>query len=509
MELHTVTKKIGAIETVFDDFNECPVDCDFVLPDYLPDIAAVLKCIVKPTVQSHQISGDRVIADGIAVLQVLYLDEERKCVRSFEVTQPFSTTFTVKTMDSGYGVFLSAKVNYVNCRATGPRHVDIHGAFSVKLTVQGKGDNGVICAADTENLYVNDTEIVYSVPTAFSQKSFTVNEVLELENLCAETVLRTEAVARVEDCRQLAGKAIIKGELLLKTVFAQDTVAGTMGTACHTIPFSQIVDADGLDDEDVCHCTATLLLCEVHPTHNPGGESKLLSVTAKICLSIRSYRTETDRVVVDAYHTAYPLKTAGKRLALTCMTTAVNRTHTVQQTVELPDGDVKETVDLWCDNLSVTCEQEDGTAKVQGHAVACMIVRGSDGVLSYYERPLTFALPCDETCTRMSADLCVLKTECTVGGNLLDLRLTVQLCGVCMTCTDRFAVAEIAADETAPYTRPEAMRRCSLKVYFASAGESVWEIAKTQHTSVHALRAENQLTTDALTEDTMLLIPLC
>lgn len=509
MELHTVTKKIGAVETVFDDFDERPIDCDFVLPDYLPDIAAVLKCILRPTVQSHQISGDRVIADGIVTLQVLYLDEERKCMRSFEMTQPFSSTFIVKTMDSGYDTVLSAKVNYVNCRATGPRHVDIHGAFSVKLTVQKKGETGVVCAADTADLYVKDTEITYSVPAAAAQKSFTVNEVLELENGVAEMILRTDTAVKVEECRQMMGKAIVKGELLLKTIFAQDTVQGTMGTSHHTIPFSQIVDADGLDDEDLCRCTAVLLSCEVHPAQNPGGENKLLSVSAKICLSLHSYHAECDRVIADAYHTRFPLKASGKRLALTRITHCVNDTHSVREHLDLPDGDVQEIVDLWCDTPTVTCECAQDAVNAQGYLLVCMVARDSKGVLSYYERPLNFTLPLDVVCDRMIAELSVLRHEWSCAGGTLDLRLTVQLCGVCMTCAEPFAITDLVAEESAPYTCPESMRRCSLKAYFASAGESVWEIAKQQHTSVHALRAENQLETDTLAEDTMLLIPLC
>lgn len=59
MDIQVTNKVIGTTESLFDDFDERPVDCDFVLPDYLPDIAAVLKCTMKPVVQSKQLSGDR------------------------------------------------------------------------------------------------------------------------------------------------------------------------------------------------------------------------------------------------------------------------------------------------------------------------------------------------------------------------------------------------------------------------------------------------------------------
>lgn len=508
MELQTVSKQIHTIETVFDDFDERPVDCDFVLPDYLPDIAAVLKCILKPVVQTHQVSGDRVMADGTVTLQVLYLDEERKCVRSFEMSQPFTSAFTVSNMDGADRVMLSAKVNYVNCRAASPRRVDIHGAFSVRLMVQSSAGHAVIESVQNDELCVKDHEVAYSVPVAMAEKVFTLNEMLELDNDTAEMLLRTEATAQIEDCKQMAGKAIVKGEILLKSVYAADTVMGTMGTCEHRIPFSQIVDADGLSEEDMCSCTASLLLCEVHPTHNPNGESKLLSFTAKLCLSLQAYRTENCRLITDAYHTRFPLKTACKRLLPCRISHISDDVVTVRQKVELPDTDITAIEDVWCDGLTTACTcAEDGSA-VEGHLLAGMIARDSHGCLAYYERPVDFRLAFDELCTRMTAEVCVIKTQCNLSGTQLELQLTLAVKRTCFVAEDHLAITEMTADEAAPHTQSDAMRGCCLKAYFAGAGESVWDIAKAQHTPIDELRAENHLEGDILPEDTMLLILL-
>ena len=170
MDIQVTNKVIGTTESLFDDFDERPVDCDFVLPDYLPDIAAVLKCTMKPVVQSKQLSGDRLIADGVANLRVLYLDEARKCVRSCEFTQPFTSTFNVKNAGVGACIRLDAKPNYVNCRATSPRRLDIHGAFSVKLKVTAEGGQEVVSSARGEGVYTRTKPLYYTVPTSSAEK---------------------------------------------------------------------------------------------------------------------------------------------------------------------------------------------------------------------------------------------------------------------------------------------------------------------------------------------------
>ena len=54
-----VTKAIAVCDTVFDDCDERPVDSDFVLPDYCPDIAAVLKCTLEPKQAAQRGPGER------------------------------------------------------------------------------------------------------------------------------------------------------------------------------------------------------------------------------------------------------------------------------------------------------------------------------------------------------------------------------------------------------------------------------------------------------------------
>ena len=78
----------------------------------------------------------------------------------------------------------------------------------------------------------------------------------------------------------------------------------------------------------------------------------------------------------------------------------------------------------------------------------------------------------------------------------------VRCCYAGNTCQ---AVTAITAEDNAEFP-PE---RAALKIYFAGGGESIWEIAKNCHTSMNAVMEENNLSSEILPEDTMLLVPLC
>jgi LysM repeat protein len=99
--------------------------------------------------------------------------------------------------------------------------------------------------------------------------------------------------------------------------------------------------------------------------------------------------------------------------------------------------------------------------------------------------------------------------EYTVADKQLELRLQL-VAKTTSTVTEHVSViTDIQADESAPHPCTKGMESCKVKILFANAGESVWEIAKREHVSPTAVCAENDLDGDVIHERTALLIPLC
>ena len=67
MNLESTKKNILTAKKVYDKRNEYPVDCEFTLPDYCPDIERILKCNI-----TSRISG--ISPADISVL-LIYLEQ--------------------------------------------------------------------------------------------------------------------------------------------------------------------------------------------------------------------------------------------------------------------------------------------------------------------------------------------------------------------------------------------------------------------------------------------------
>ena len=106
----------------------------------------------------------------------------------------------------------------------------------------------------------------------------------------------------------------------------------------------------------------------------------------------------------------------------------------------------------------------------------------------------------------MDAHLVVTRVEYTAAGtDKVELRIELAVTRACYRTQSCSAVTAMSADEAAGF--PE--EKAALKIYYANGGESLWEIAKSCHTSMEAVMEENGLAADVLSSDAMLLVPLC
>ena len=133
MEYQLAQENCFVCENVFEGTSEQPVDLDFSLPDYCPDIEKILKCRIYPSVMSKNISSDRLDIDGVAVIKFYYLDTRKQAIRLCEHTSPFSCSFNIKSNAQDFTAIAKVKTEYLNCRALTPRRLDIMKEAGVPL----------------------------------------------------------------------------------------------------------------------------------------------------------------------------------------------------------------------------------------------------------------------------------------------------------------------------------------------------------------------------------------
>ncbi len=486
----TLSKRLLHVpHSMCDTFEERAVDMDIVLPDYIPEISAVLKCSLRPFITSRSQNGDRCTVDGTSEVRILYVDEDRKTVHGYVATQPFHVSFPC---ENAIHNFVTAKTDYVNCRALSSRRLDIHGAFRVFLRAVGVEEIGVYAPSVQQNVFCDTKTIQCMLPVFETEKSIVIEERIDCGTSVDRFAFADAAVVSV-DVKPLVNKMIVKGTLRAKLVCSNGESHPSM---IQEIPFSQIVDADGASDRWRCCADVQVGEMDVH-LQTSDNNVPILIMHAKLRICVRCYDTAEETVVMDAYSIHAPLLCEMTPIRYMPVSDVKFACQTFSAQTDLPDR-VADVLQLWGEVKS--CERHENEWKLC--IVLSMIARDDDGSLAYYERTV------DVNDMRNAPDTATMFRlvwiEGAVIGHTLRMQMELESCNDSLVTQTESVVCDTVEEDKSPYVKSNA----AIRIVYADVGESVWEIAKANHACVEDILAENELSDMVITSPTMLMIPM-
>lgn len=507
MELTLSKQPVSVMETLYDGTAEQPLECDVLLPDHCPDIGKILRCEVTLSLLAWNIQGERATLDGMAAAHLYYADEQGG-LRHAEYKIPYTKTLELRAEPIKPVVDITQAVDYFNCRAVSPRRLDMRGAASIFCRITGQNEEQVVCGAEGMGLQLRKESVdtVRMLPCAPQRTELHEDVELGYGKPAVGEILRLSAAARVTDYKVISGKIVLKGEAAVHVLYACEDDDTLLETMEYTLPVSQVMDVDGLDED--CDCTVWYEVCDTaaQPKRNDAGENTLLTLDISLNALAHAAKRTAIEAACDCYSTEYECRQDSKQVPFLEFLGPVTEQATVKETLDADE--VKSVVDLWCVAGGVSARTEADFVTVNGKLSICMLARNNNDELFYHEQPKEFTqkipLPdpgenvmftprvaVDNVSFSMSGAQPEARCNVTVFGELYGRRTKQLLCGV----------------ETDP-SRKKERRDNMLYLYFADGQESLWDVAKRYNTSVAAIQKGNALDNMATGEKTMLLIPM-
>lgn len=485
--------------------EDAPISGEYVLPEYCPDMAVVLKCFAYPRLQNRQWSGDQLMVDGIAVVRVVYADEQRRCVRTLEFTQPFSCVVRgiPQTEDTAVEIALTTK--YLTCRAVSPRRLEVRGSVLVEAKAECAVVSELAAPNSVDGLYTRCESMPITVPERTCEKIMTVSESLEFDHTLppAERLLGGECCAVVKECKLLTGKAIIKGLLCVHQLYTDSTDGNRTHCLDYTIPFSQILDVPDAVEELPYRVSVLVLSDSERCSIGPDGENTILDVSAKLLLQLQVYRKSEVSLLHDAYHTHCPVEM--KWEDVTCRTLHGQRFEEMKcpVSVSAPVQQWQEIFDVSAQIADYHCETKAGRCVLKGRMQIGVILRDVDGEIGYHEclEDFTTEYTCVGNHALMKPMVTAVRYRATEDS--LECIVSLQITIIDESLCQRRVISDLHLCRERPFTTSKA----SAWLYYAEAGETVWDIAQACHTSPQGIAEENGLCSEEIAERTVLLIP--
>ena len=499
-------------ETVLEAASEQPVDLDFSLPDYCPDIERILKCRMCPSVTSKSITGDRLDVDGVTVIRLYYLDSKKQAVRLCEHTSPFSCSFTLKNPRPDLTACVKLRTDYLNCRAVSPRRLDIHGAFSVLASVYSKTNREYCSEIEGEDIQQRTHFELVSVLSGIGQQQFSVSEVLDIGQgkSSPESILRSELAFHLGDSRAIDDKLMLKGEAVLRVLYVTDIETGAQDYMSFNIPVSQVIDVQGISDNTINDISVDVLNFDVTLKSEFDESSTLITLDARLLATVFAFTEQDAGIVDDAYSTNFELELAYRPVPVTRLITVFDMNSSVKDEINTGDGGITKVIDLWCDSISSIASSENGKLNIRGKLNCCVLALDGSGIPFCSEKAIDFSLSpdCPEISGAVNAkpDISVPSLSFRItGDNSIELKADIRVrAAVYETRTCRAVVSAEGLEDR----RREKDFTAALTLYYADAGESLWNIARLYCTSVEAVKLENNMTDDVIQARGMVLIPM-
>lgn len=511
MNYDVSSEKLSVGKLVFEGCKEVPIDLDFSLPDYCPDVQKILKCRVFPNISSRSISGDRLNIDGEANIRVIYLEAENNQIRCCENSVPFSASIDIKSTPENAIPMTFAKTEYMNCRAVSQRKIDIHGAISIFARIYSKSEQNISCSVNGKDIQQKIESVPVSSLVSVGQQQFSLNEVLDIEgSVSPELIVNSSMSVNFNDYKVMPNKVVAKGEAILKVLYIDDLSSGNLGTSEYKIPISQIVDVPGAKDDGKYIITGEVL-GHSEKIHPGSDETKnMISLESKLAATVMTYEEKEIGIVSDIYSTKYNLEVENSDVNLMHLESIINESFDQKLSIPMGNANISEIIDIWSENCSSVGTNKENKLIFKNKINICILAYGENRVPFYIERTSEFEY--EKEIDNLGEDIvCAVRISPKSIGyrlpseNTIDVKLT---CDMNASIFRKFAfnmVSGASFDESKPIPKD---RTNTLTIYYAEENEPLWNIARKYHTSLRAIKEENDISEDTSEKNAVLLIPI-
>ena len=506
MDCKYTTQSVKINKKVFHQKIEHPFDAEISLPDYCPDIHRVLKCRVNTKVAQRSAENGKITIDGVVCLNLIYCDKD--CgIRTFDSQTPFNKIIDYPLSEGAHSVEVECKTDYCNCRATTERTIDVHAAITLAVSVISCNEISVVADIDAPHVQMKRNFAPASTPSGRAEKYLLINDEVSLpdKNPAIRNILRSDVNVVIIEKKIVGNRVVVKGDIILNVLyFGEETV--DCERFKETIPFTQVVEVQGVTDNCTCVVKPDIVSAELMPRTGMSGDIRVVSVAVKLYLCVCAYCEGEIPYLTDAYSTKYDMNLGFSDVCFEKAVGNINEAVKFKHSLDLPFSSEMQIVDLWCNPMLLGTSAEKGRPEVNGNLQLCLIVRDKQGEPSYYERMFDFNRFFDVDLPNKCELKCIVSpVDCMaiINGETIDVMSEIN---INMDIIEQKQCNVISAAELTE----EHKRKCqpsSVVVYFANEGEQVWDIARRYHSSPEAILTTNGIKSDIIEKDLTIVIP--
>lgn len=509
MEISIEKKITKRLECVFCGNSLHEENTEMIVPDHSPDIMRIVKGSADAFLRDKSARDGKIDVGGNIKGAVLYIAEGEKKVRKLDVLIPFAYVIDAPGVNDLSKIKANIFLRSFDVREINPRKISVRA--NVELSVCAYGEREVsLCRdipdGDEYGICTKKSTVSMYHPQAFREKGFTVSDDIELSS--AESgmngILTSSANLKVSDTKIIGNKTIMKGNAYISYVYENED--GSVGCGEYELPFSQIIDIEGLNEENDIKISLCVTGFELEPQYDAAGKAHYMTASIAADASVLVLTSETAAIVDDVYSTKSDIDV--RRSAEKCLSLCAKPEKRVAVTESIEAGTgVKSVIDVSVSLMPPAHRRDEGGEVLCSDAAITVMYVGEDDGIYNASRRSTVVCPMPlDTAHKYDASVSVSSKSASVGASgEINVRFFTDFE---ITETEEVTIpviSEIFLDTEAVKSTG---REPSVVVKRLARECDIWSLAKEYKTTVGEIKLANDITDDiTLSCGRMVIIP--
>ena len=500
MKNNAATQNICFKELNMDYEYEVPIDCEFTLPDYCPPIKKLLRYKVSPKVSSKSVSGGNINIDGVAKINILYLDDLDE-IYSFDSGTTFTKNIDSKGATESLIIKADVSADRVMCKITSERKFQIKGVCQLKVKVYNVKRKECLKAE------VKTSEMSLNQGILFGDRTIIIEDEISLSDSFPpiSRIISNDAAVVPDECKIMNNKVMVKGNFVATVTYLCEQ--NKPHSFEQKIPYSQVCDIDGIDDSYDCQTTESLVFVEYKCRNSGIDDNRTVSVTAKLTIGIEATSSSVCTVIKDAYSLSSEILPTYETITTANKVGRITDRFSVKKSLEFSEGTVSSVFDLKTHTKVTGVNINDHVLTLTGILHVELLLMNISGMPEFYEKNIDFEYRCNietdgniECAPNISANnVNYLITSDSVIDITADLSVWVTL--------NKIGTETILSDIS--YKEDSVKRdECSVILAFIEEPCDLWEVGKKYKSSICDILRINGIDDSVDKYEGTLLIPI-
>ncbi len=483
------------------------VEGDVILSDGNPDVAEILCADAKVKVTDTEYRNGRLIVSGYVDFTALYMPDGADCeLKKMSRQLDFSTAVEMKGNENA-SFKTEATTEHIGFTLVNSRKLTAKVMVSVKAwATEERIYEPIVEINGDEAEFIEKKYSIY-MPMSDALGYIEINDLLTVPEDMPDIaeILKVDGWVTSADVRVMTDKVMVQGDLHLNTIYTAATEKRNAVCVSHTIPFTEIVEAPGADEQSVVK--ADFDVCDILASikGDLNGDTKIISVEATLRACVKVSKTAAQTIIDDCYFLSGKTELKEDKMRICEYVTSENTRLTERQTAEMPKNvQPKEIVSCVARPILKNAYWENGTAQVSGVLVSYLIYRDEQDNIrcAVVESELNWKKALSEECV-IDACMSLESVDAVIEGKEAKILANIGLFVKALKCREVNILTDCEQKmEEINGTKP------SMVVYFAKDGDTVWNVAKKYCTKAEKIRLANGLEKETIEKGRRLLIPM-